>query len=151
MINKCSERFRPDSSEICLISFIGLFIECNKFTLRNLLKMIENSIGNFEGNYFSFASLNLILHFIQICLVSRVDVLVAISVDRVFVGFFVGQEVSSIAAFENSACNHLRGDLLAIVNPSNLGELIDHESAEIVVTEVAELARTIVVGLQINE
>lgn len=115
------------------------------------MKVIENSIGNFKGKYFSFASLNLVLHFIQICLVRRVNVPVTIAVDRVLVSFLVRQEVSSIAALENSACNHFRRDQLAIVDPSNLGELIDQESAEVVVTEVAELARAIVVGLQINK
>lgn len=88
---------------------------------------------------------DLISHLFQALLIGRINVLVSISVNGIFVRFFMRQEVSSIATLCHTSVNHLRWNHLAVVNPSDLCKEVNQDGAEVVVTNVTELPRTIVV------
>lgn len=88
----------------------------------------------------------LVGHLFKVRLVSGVNVFVAVSVNSILVRFLVGQEVGSVAALQDASGNHFRGDELAVVDPSDLGKEVDEHCADVVVADVAELARSVVVG-----
>lgn len=115
----------------------------------DLLKVLSYKVGNSKNIVSDFVGqkivVPLVFHFIQVRLIIGVDVFVAVPVNGILVGFFVRQVVRSVAALQDASRNHLGGNTFAVINPSHLGEEINNDSAEVVVSDVSKLSRPVVI------